>query len=248
LPAERNLQFDLGATYQSDRFLLGVRGFYSMIHNYILPTPSTFIAPFPSGVVAPTNLRRDYAAFGINTTASTAVLSYHYANLALATLAGGEIRAQYAVSDWITVNADLAYVKGVNHSPSRYISRTNQIVPVKGAEGLPGIYPFNATVRVLIAEPMEKKWGMEVVARMVHGQHYVADSLGELGTSGFTVFDLHGYYQVTRNVRVFSSILNLFNRNYTEHGSLAISNPQGTMLGFVPERGFTLMLGAEARY
>jgi outer membrane receptor protein involved in Fe transport len=255
LAAERNLQFDLGVTYQRDRFLLGIRGFHSTIQNYIQPIPTDRSTAVPAGVAAPTNLHRNYSAFGIDPTdstinfaAATTSLQYRYANLARATITGGEISARFLVSDWITVNADLAYVKGVNHSPSRYIESTNQIVPVKGAEGLPGIYPFNATVRVLIAEPMEKKWGVEVVARMVHGQHYVADSLGELPTSGFTVFDLHAYYQATEHVRVFSSILNLFDRDYTEHGSLVMSNPQGTMLRFVPERGFTLMLGVEARY
>lgn len=255
LAPERNIQFDLGTTFQRNKILFGVRGFYSIVQDYILPIPSDFSSPILAGNTGPTNLHRDYSAFGIdpnnpdvNSAASNASLAYRYTNIARATLAGGEVRAQYGVSDWITITADLAYVKGVNHSPSRYLDATNEVVPVKGAEGLPGIYPFNATVRVLIAEPEENRWGVEVVARMVHGQDYVADSLGELPTDGFTEFDLHGYYQINKNFRVFGSILNLFDRDYTEHGSLAISNPQGTMLRFVPERGFTLMLGVEARY
>jgi outer membrane receptor protein involved in Fe transport len=175
-------------------------------------------------------------------------LAYRYTNLNRATLAGGEIRAQFPVSDWLTINADLAYVKGVNHDPSRFLFETNQVVPIKGAEALPGIYPFNATLRFLLAEPEEQQWGVEVVARLVHGQDFVADSMGELPTDGFTTFDVHGYYQFNPRLRVTASILNLFDRDYTEHGSLVISNPEGTLLRFVPEAGFSLLLGVEARY
>jgi len=255
LAAERNLQLDLGTTLQRDKKLIGVRGFYSMIHNYILPIPSNFTSVLPAGVVAPTNLHRDYTAFGvdpanpnINFAASTAALGYRYANLDRATLAGGEIRVQYPLNEWLMLNADLAYVKGVNHSPSRFIDETNQVVPIKGAEALPGIYPFNATLRAAFTEPVAQQWGIEIVARLVHGQDYVADSMGELPTPGFTEIDLHGHWQINENLRLFSSILNLFDRDYTEHGSLVISNPQGTLLRFVPEPGFTLLLGLEARY
>jgi len=255
LAAERNLQLDLGAIWQRDKCLFGIRGFHSTIYNYIMPIPSDFSTAVPAGIAAPTNLRRDYSAFGIgpgdptiNFAASTAALAYRYTNLSRATLAGGEIRAQIPVSNWLTVNADVAYVKGVNHDPSRFLFETEQVVPVKGAEALPGIYPFNAAVRFLFAEPAEQKWGVEVVVRLVHGQDFVADSMGELPTDGFTTFDVHGYYQFNEQLRLFSSILNLFDRDYTEHGSLVISNPEGTLLRFVPEAGFSLLLGLEARY
>jgi iron complex outermembrane recepter protein len=255
LDAERNFQFDVGAQLKRERFTLGARAFHSIIHNYILTIPSDFSVFVGAGFPAPSNLRRDLSAFGfnpddptVNPDASTHSLAYRYENLDRATLTGGEITWGLPVNRWITLDGSVAYVKGVNHSPIRYRFETDDIVPIKGAEGLPGIYPLTSTVRLSVVEPAAQKWGLELVSRMVHGQEYVADSMGELPTPGFTVFDLHGFYQVNKNLRLFSSIFNLLDRDYTEHGSLVISNPQGTALRFVPERGFTAIFGIEASF
>lgn len=255
LRPERNIQFDLGASYHQDDFRLGVRGFHANIQNYILPVAasgSTFVS---TGVAAPTNLLRNYSAFGfdpndpnLNGNASTASLAYRYTNLDRATLTGFDVTAQYRFSPWCTIDATVGYVYGVMPNPVRYQDDTQQVIALDGSEPIPGIYPLNSTIRFQIIEPRTQKWGLELAARMVAGQNRVADRYGELPTAGFTTFDASGYYQLTKHLRVFTTIENLLDRTYTEHGSLAISNVQGTLLRFVPERGFTLILGLEARF
>jgi outer membrane receptor protein involved in Fe transport len=100
---------------------------------------------------------------------------------------------------------------------------------------------------VRVFEPRHNKWSVDFVTRMVAGQHHVADSLGELPTSGFTVFGLHAAYQLRPNVRLHTSFENLFDRTYTEHGSLVIVNQNGN-LSFVKERGFSWLIGLEAKF
>ncbi len=254
LKPERNLQFDVGALYHKDRWGFGVRGFHCTISDYILPVPSTFATIVPAGVPAATNLLRDYTAFVVdpndptlNLKASAASLVYRYTNIERATLGGVEITANLPLREWLALDASLAYVKGTNHAPVRYFDAERRIEAIKSSEALPSIYPLNSTLRFRAFDHLEQKWQIEFVVRMVGGQQYVADSLGELPTPGFTVFDLNASYQLRKHVRVFTSLHNLLNRNYTEHGSLVINNPDGT-LRFVGERGFSWLIGLESRF
>ena len=76
---------------------------------------------------------------------------------------------------------------------------------------------------------------------MVAAQNHVAVSLSELPTPGFAVFDLRGYYQPRKNLRLTMAIENLFNTYYTEPGSLAIIGPQACP-SLCPSRGFSVCL------
>src|SRR5262249_61491507 len=59
-------------------------------------------------------------------------------------------------------------------------------------------------------------WSVEFTARSVMGQHEVASSLNEIPSSGFTVFDIRGFWQVTPNFLVVSGVENLGDKFYRE--------------------------------
>ena len=75
----------------------------------------------------------------------------------------------------------------------------------------------------------------------------MAESLAEVGTAGFAVFALRGYYQRRENLRLTAAVENLFDKYYAEPGSLAIIGPYG-MPVYMPEPGVTLNLGVEAKF
>lgn len=256
---ETNLQADLGVRGDWDRLQVGANVFQATVYDYILAVPSNFGDGVPLGVPAITNLQRDISAFrpfasepNVNLLASTHQLAYQYTNINRASFYGGEVYGEWKLLRWLALNGSAAYVKGTNHDPVRFDDRTKTFLPIKGAEALPNIYPLNGQIGVRIFDPDEirgqGRWSIEFVTRMVNGQYYVADSLGELTTPGFTVFNVYGYYQWNDAVRFRTSLENLFDRDYAEHGSLVLANPLTRTLGFVREPGFTWTLGVEIRF
>jgi outer membrane receptor protein involved in Fe transport len=254
LAPEKDLQFDLGVSTKWENFSLGARAFYSDIRDYILPVASDLSLPVAAGIPAPTQLGRTVAAFGINSSnplinaaADTAALGYRYTNLDLATMTGGEVFGEWKMLSWLALNGQMAYVKGVDEAPVRYITATNTFVPLGGHEPLPNIYPFNGTLTLRVFEPRKNSWEVDFVTRMVAGRHSVALSLAEVPSPGFTTFGLRGSYRLNEHLRIYSSIENLFDRSYSEPGSLAIVTPHNT-IGFVSEPGFSWIVGFEASF
>lgn len=259
LEPETNFQIDVGVQGKWDDLTFGAKAFQATVYDYILAVPSNFSTPVPAGVTAPTNLQRDLSAFGITPTtpdinfaASTHSLAYQYTNIDRASFYGFEFVGEYKLNCWMALNGTLAYVKGTNHDPVRFDDATKTYIPTKGAEALPNIYPFNGQIGLRFFEPTDNstpsRWSIEFVAQMVNGQYYVADSFGEVPTPGFTVFNINAFYQLNQNLRLRTAVENLLDRDYTEHGSLAIANPLTRTIGFVREPGFTWTVGFEAKF
>jgi outer membrane receptor protein involved in Fe transport len=263
LRPERNLQVDLGLTHETKRVAYGARAFYANIHDYILPAPTYIDAspPYPP-IDAPRVLGRDFRYFPFdqrydvgthNENADTNQAGYQYVNIDEAVLLGGDLSGELRIRDGLAVFGSMSYVYGVNHSPVQFLapetgsSLEGTTVPLGGSDGLPGIYPFNGIVGVRVSEPTEDRWCVEFLTRMVHHQDHVAKTLSEIPNPGFTTFALRGYYRVRKNVRVSLDLENLLNRYYSEPDSLAVIGPSGSPV-FIPEPGFSALLGIEARF
>jgi iron complex outermembrane recepter protein len=262
LEPEKNLQFDLGLSCETKKVTCGVRAFYSIIHDYIMPVPAGINPSAPASIVAPKVLGRNFYYFPanwrsdllVNTNADTSQAGYQYVNIDEAVLLGGDLSVDMRLRDGLTVFGTMAYVYGVNNSPVQFdasdvspYSVDGKIIALGGSDGLPGIYPLNGTVGVRLFEPTEDRWSVEFVARMVRTQDHVAVTLSEIANPGFTTFALRGYYRVHKNVRVSLDLENLLNRYYSEPDSLAIIGPSG-LPTFVPEPGFSALLGIDARF
>lgn len=263
LKPEKNLQIDLGLTHETKRVTYGVRAFYAYIHDYIMPVPGTIDGspPYPP-IDAPHVLDRDFYAFPDawrydlgtpNENADTNQAGYQYVNINEAVLLGGDLSGRLRVRDGLAVFGSMSYVYGVNNSPVQFVaadswsSPEGDVVSLGGSDGLPGIYPMNGVIGVRLSEPTEDRWCIEFLSRMVHRRTHVAATLSEIGNPGFTTFALRGYYRLRKNIRISLDLENLLNRYYTEPDSLAIIGPRGLPI-FVPEPGFSALLGIEARF
>ena len=256
LKPEKNWQFDLGITSQRGRFRYGARGFYTTIWDYIESIPYYTSAPNNSTHY----LGRNFSGFSSDERGDIGLPSengdicqagYKSYNLPLATMAGGDLFGEYEIRKGLSIFGCMSYVHGESVHPYHMVldaSKVNSIaVPNGGAEPLPNMYPFNGRVSLRVSDPEKDKWGTEFTARLVDSQHEVANSLGELPSPAFSVFDLSGYYRVRKNLRVSLSLENLLNTYYYEPGSLVILNQNGVPC-FIPEPGFTAILGIDGKF
>ena len=104
------------------------------------------------------------------------------------------------------------------------------------------IPPLEARVGIRIHEEgPNPRYGAEIEARMVARQDRVAESLNEVTSAGFTIFNVRGYWQVNKNFLVTGGVDNLFDRFYREHLDLR------TGLG-VFQPGISPYVGAEVNW
>jgi outer membrane receptor protein involved in Fe transport len=261
LRPEKNLQLDLGLARQTKKVSYGVRGFYSTIHDYILPSPC-YLAQIPPYADATTLLGRNFSYFPASQradlgtpseNADTCQANYVYVNVDQVSMLGGDLYGDYEVREGISVFGNMSYVYAVNNTPVAvlsdppYYSTDIQLVHLGVSDGIPGIYPLSGNVGIRFFEPKDDIWSVSFSAKMVRAQDHVAVTLAEVPAPGYTTFALRGYYRVRKNVRVSLDIDNLFNRAYVEPGSLAIIGPDGKPT-FVEEPGISALMGVEARF
>lgn len=262
LEPEKDLQIDFGIEYHQKPLRYGVRGFHATVWDYIMPVAAWTEPTPPDFIAAPRVLGRNFSAFPpqyrtdlgtANENADTVQAGYQYVNLDRATLVGGDLYAEYWLTDWFSLYGNMAYVRGTNQHPVAFLSDPSQdsrqgtLMPLGGTEGLPGIYPLTGLAAIRLREPLHDKWGVEFSSRMTARQTHVAASISELPTGGFAVFDLQGYYAFREHVRFTLAVTNLLNKDYTEHGSLVLIGPAG-LPTFVREPGTSVLMGVEGRF
>ncbi|MBN2217558.1 MAG: TonB-dependent receptor [Pirellulales bacterium] len=262
LRPEKDLQFDVGLTTVGENVTYGVRGFFSLIWDYIMPVPGFIDYSPPGFIAAPSVLGRDFSYFVPewredlvtgNVNADTNQAGYQYMNMNLATLGGGDLFCEVRCREWLSVYGSMAYVRGTNWNPVVYLAddsweaANGTLIPIGHREGLPYIYPLNGTVAFRFHDANRERWLMEFSSRLVAHQTNVAESLSEVPTAGFAVFALRGYFQPRQNLRLTAAIENLFDKYYVEPGSLAIIGPDGLPI-YMPEPGITLNLGLDMRF
>ena len=180
----------------------------------------------------------------------TCQAGYKSYNISLATMAGGDLFGEYEIRKGLSVFGCMSYVHGENLHPlhvTEDVAGKSIIVPNGGAEPLPYMYPFNGRISLRVYDPENDKWGTEFTTRLVNSQHEVANSLAELPSPAFAVFDLGGYYRPRKNLRISLSLENLLNTYYYEPGSLVILNQNG-IPAFIPEPGITAILGIDGKF
>ena len=253
LDPEQNLQFDLGFTSKHEQTTFGARAFHSNIHNYIGLAGNNY-ASFPLiGVAAPGTLGRgrpymsDPSIPNQDLNADSASIGYSYRNLDRVTLSGFDLVAEHQVFPWLELGGTLTYVRGINHDPTWVDVYTGQVNDLPGSEGLPGIYPLSGILTTRLIEPLDRNWSVEWQSRFAAQQDYLAYSLGEIGTPGFFVHNIHASYRWRERLTLRSSLLNVFDRNYYEHNSLAIVDRNGN-IGFVRNPGLAWFISAEYRF
>jgi outer membrane receptor protein involved in Fe transport len=112
-------------------------------------------------------------------------------------------------------------------------------------EPLPGIVPLESRLGLRFHEPQAApSWGVELAARVVDAQRRVARSLLEIPSSGFTVWDLRGYWRVHDNLLAIAGIENATDKNYREH--LNFTSQSGLIQIYQPGRN--IYVGMQLEY
>ena len=142
-----------------------------------------------------------------------------------ATLAGGEASSEIDLLKNLSAFFNLSYVDG--RDQSRH-------------EPLPSIFPFQSRLGLRWHDVSRKEYGVEFSARLVATQNQVSTHLAEPSTPGFTTFDLRGYWQFNKHLKLNGGIENLTNKNYLEH--LSVHDPA------VLEPGTNFFLGVQLDY
>lgn len=240
LDKERLWQVDVGLKHDDGRLRSGINGFHSWINDYI-----TF-----------ENIRTTPEQVGLK-----------FVNTDLATLAGGEIYAEFDSNRWVTTFATLSYVEGRDHSrngdaatvratPGVPSTPTTQVAGVRGGasgappaaaeEPLPNMAPLMSRIGFRLHEPITTpRWSLELSARIVDNQDRVASSLLESVTPGFTVWDLRGYMQALDNLILVAGVENFTDKQYQEYLDYR-SAGAGSLQVFQP--GVNFYFGSELTY
>jgi outer membrane receptor protein involved in Fe transport len=194
LAAEKLKQTDVGVRADYGFVRAGVTGFYAWIDDYI--------------------------TFDQNKVGGNQLSQVIFTNTDQATLAGGELFAEVDLTENVTPFLTVSYVQGrdLTHvdfrRPPGLVSSRIQF----DTEPLPGIPPLEVRsgFRVQEANP-RPRWSVEFLSRIVMGQNLIAASLGELPTSGFTIFDVRGFWQVNDILLLSGGVENIGNKFYREH-------------------------------
>jgi len=222
LNPEQAQQMDLGLRADYETFRFGLSGFYSWIHDYItFAEVAPASPPFQANVIQFVNTNR-------------------------ATLSGFETYAEWDVYEWLTPFVTMEYVEGRDYTRNFRGLLVANGMPLAGSaspqEPLPGMPPLESRLGFRIHDRGKNpRWGVEALARMVAGQHRIAESLGEQATRGFTIFNVRAFWRVTKNVMLTSGVENLGNRQYREALDLR------TGLG-VYQPGVDFYFGAQVTY
>jgi outer membrane receptor protein involved in Fe transport len=197
LKPERVNQFDVGFKARWENFRMGVNGFYAWIDDYITYDQNKGVAGQINQVV--------------------------FTNTDLATLAGGEAYVEGNLCPWLTPFGTVSFVRGTDltHIDTRRDPTLASSRRTFDTEPLPGIPPLEFRTGLRFHEPRQQgkqpRWSVELSARSVLNQDAVAASLGELPTPGFTIFDVRGYWQVTKNFLLVSGVENFGDKQYRQH-------------------------------
>jgi len=194
LKEERLTQIDLGLRADFEVVRAGINGYYSWVDDYI--------------------------TYDLNRGGANTINQVIFTNTDLATLAGTEIYGEVDVLEWFTPFVTVAYVQGRdrthidNRRPGNLVSSRRTMT----TEPLPGIPPLELKGGFRLHDgTTANRWNVTFLVRSVMGQNLIAASLGELPTSGFTVFDVRGYYRVNDSVTVSAGLENLGDKFYREH-------------------------------
>ncbi|MBV8271140.1 MAG: TonB-dependent receptor [Cupriavidus sp.] len=142
------------------------------------------------------------------------------------------------------IGASYSYVNATyrsawtEHSPSNSSADANGNINVKPGDHIPGIPESTIKLRVDYSATAKWKIGTNLIWRgsiYARGDENNSDQNGKL--SGYFLADLDTTYQVTKQLQIFATVTNLFNRRYQSFGVLgsnAFTGPNHTFNGANP--------------
>jgi len=218
LAKERLFQIDFGSEYSCDDLRTGFRCFHAWGLDYItFENTRVNIVP-PAGEVGQVSLR--------------------YVNTELATILGGEWFGELFPTSPLTPFANVRVVDGRDRTRNGRFATSNGNALVasqkvngqaRGAfsgivggssEPLPSMPPVESRIGLRMHDTsQERRWNIEVSARVVDNQDRVASSLLETATAGFTTWDTRAVFRARKikGLVIATGVENMFDLRYREH-------------------------------
>ena len=175
---EKTTQLDIGGTFKKGRWSGFVSGFANKINDFIL-IQSDVTRTMPARTVVITR----------NIDATTF---------------GGEAGMKYLLTEELSLNSSIAYVRGENDTEDQPLA---QIPPLEGKIGV---------------NWRNRKWSFGSLLRLVASQHRFALNEGNIAgqdigpSSGFAVLSVNGGWTPEKGLIVSAGIDNLLNETYAE--------------------------------
>ena len=165
-------------------------------------------------------------------------VSLRYVNTELATILGGEWYGELFPKNTLTPFANVRIVDGRERTRNGRFATSNgnsvnasqkvaglprgafSGVAGSSSEPLPSMPPLESRVGVRVHDTsLEKRWNIEVSARIVDNQDRVASSLFETATAGFTTWDTRAVFRSRKipGLVVATGVENMFDLRYREH-------------------------------
>ncbi|MEC5385447.1 TonB-dependent hemoglobin/transferrin/lactoferrin family receptor [Uliginosibacterium sp. H3] len=142
---------------------------------------------------------------GAGTIANPSV--YQYVNYSKARISGWEARSEYAFLTRWTANAGLAYMKGTTET-NGITQPLDTIQPLKAVGGLrfdDAAWGARATVTYSAAKKQSDTTGIPVTSTTTTPAY---------ATPAWTILDLGAYWKPTRNLSIFATLNNVFDKKY----------------------------------
>lgn len=170
LDSETANEINLGFDYQNDSMYLNFHSFYRKVSDYIQGTPEG------SGMA---NLR--------------------FSNID-AKLCGGELGYGMTLTDHISLDGHLSYVRGKRDDGE--------------SDNLYRIAPMNNT---LALNYREADWSLSLVNQIFDQQNKVSQFNGEEETSGYSLWHIKATYNLNQKLQLRAAIDNLTDKRYQDH-------------------------------
>jgi outer membrane receptor protein involved in Fe transport len=249
LANEKLYQIDIGTRGEYERVRLGASGFASFVNDYI--------------TLEALDVAKQGIVVGLPNVANA--LTVKFVNTDLAFIWGFETYAEVDVNDWLTPFVTVSYANGTDetrdHRGAATVQTANGPVPFfskfgiplgalgSPVEGLPGFAPVETRIGLRFHEAAkDPRYGVELAARIDAAQDHVAESLGELPSAGFVVWDVRSYWRVHKGVLLTAGVENIFDRFYREALDLRTGDFFSTSGHGVYQPGTNAYFGMELTY
>lgn len=135
---------------------------------------------------------------------ATDLLTFQSQNVSEVTIEGAELRGEYhfAFLPGLRAIGAVSYARGENDETGERIASVD---------------PHRAVLGLDYAAPSQE-WGMEFIATLVDDKRVDDDTL--FATPGYALFDVTGWVEISKNVKLVAGVFNLGDRTYWEWASV----------------------------
>ncbi|RLL54746.1 TonB-dependent receptor [Mariprofundus sp. EBB-1] len=197
LNPETSYNVDLGLEWKSDAIYFTPRLFFKRVNNYIQGTASTTGPAYNFRVMQGNMLKG--AGFCTANPLDPFCVPLQFSNVD-ADMYGADAGFGANITDHISVDGTISYVRGKRRDITDNLYR---------------IAPLNSTIG--LSYYGDADWSVTAEGNFFGKQDKVSSTNAESKTAGYSLFNLHGRYALSRNMAISAGVNNVLDRFYQDH-------------------------------